>query len=73
MNESMANLFDGIERMHLITLSMYMNVLKAMKNWSLELARSVVSLEEDVDQFMFYLLRLIRSAAIDPALATFAH
>jgi phosphate uptake regulator len=69
MNESMANLLDGVERMHLITLSMCMDVLKAMKTWSLELARSVVSLEEDVDQFMFYLLRLIRSAAIDPALA----
>jgi phosphate uptake regulator len=69
MNESMANLFDGIERMHLITLSMCNDVLKAMENWDLELARSVVALEEDVDQFMFYLMRLIRSAAIDPALA----
>ena len=70
MNESMANLFDGIERMHLITLSMCYDVLKSMKSWDLELARSVVALEEDVDQFMFYLLRLIRSAAIDPALAS---
>ncbi len=69
MNESMANLFDGVERMHLITLSMCNDVLKAMKNWDLELARSVVSLEEDVDQFMFYLLRLLRTSAIDPALA----
>jgi phosphate uptake regulator len=69
MNESMANIYDGIERMHLITLSMCYDVLKAMKSWDLELARSVVALEEDVDQFMFYLLRLIRSAAIDPALA----
>ena len=70
MNESMANLFDGIERMHLITLSMCNDVLKAMQSWDLELARSVVSLEEDVDQFMFYLTRLIRSAAFDPALAS---
>ena len=69
MNESMANLFDGIERMHLITISMCYDILKAMKRWDLELARSVVALEEDVDQFMFYLMRLIRSAAIDPALA----
>ncbi len=69
MNESMANLFDGVERMHLITLSMCNDVLKAMKNWDLDLARSVVSLEEDVDQFMFYLLRLLRTSAIDPALA----
>jgi len=69
MNESMANLFNGLERMHLITLSMCNDILKAMKNWDLELARSVVALEEDVDQFMFYLIRLIRSAAYDPALA----
>lgn len=69
MNESMANLFDGIERMHLITLSMCHDVLKAMRTWDWELARSVVALEEDVDQFMFYLTRLIRSAAYDPALA----
>ncbi len=69
MNESMANVPDGVERMHLITLSMCKDVLKAMKTWNLELARSVVALEEDVDQFMFYSLRLIRSAAIDPALA----
>jgi len=69
MNESMANLFDGIERMHLITSSMCNDVLRAMRSWNLELARSVVALEEDVDQFMFYLLRLIRSAAFDPALA----
>jgi len=69
MNESMANIFDGIERMHLITMSMCYDIVKAMRSWDLELARSVVALEEDVDQFMFYLMRLIRSAAIDPALA----
>jgi phosphate uptake regulator len=69
MNESMANVYEGLERMHLITMSMCYDVLKAMRNWDLELARSVVSLEEDVDQFMFYIMRLIRSAAIDPALA----
>ena len=69
MNESMANVRDAAERMHLITLSMCKDVLKAMKTWDLELARSVVALEEDVDQFLFYSLRLLRSAAIDPALA----
>ncbi len=70
MNESMADIHSGVERMHLITLSMCMDVVKAMKEWNYELARSVISLEEDVDQFMFYLLRLIRSAATDPALAS---
>jgi phosphate uptake regulator len=70
MNESMADIFSGIDRMHLITLSMCNDVIKAMKEWNHELARSVISLEEDVDQFMFFLLRLIRSAATDPSLAT---
>jgi phosphate uptake regulator len=70
MNESMADIFSGIERMHLITLSMCNDVVKAMEEWDHELARSVISLEEDVDQFMFFLLRLIRCAAIDPSLAT---
>ena len=70
MNESMADIFSGINRMHLITLSMCNDVVKAMKEWDHELARSVISLEEDVDQFMFFLLRLIRSAATDPSLAT---
>jgi phosphate uptake regulator len=49
---------------------MCFDVLKAMKSWDLGLARSVVALEEDVDQFMFYSLRLLRSAVIDPALAS---
>ena len=70
MNESMADILSGIERMHLITLSMCNDVVKAMKEWDHELARSVISLEEDVDQFMFFLLRLIRCAATDPSLAT---
>ena len=70
MNESMADIFSGIDRMHMITLSMCNDVVRAMKEWNHELARSVISLEEDVDQFMFFLLRLIRSAATDPSLAT---
>ena len=70
MNESMADIFSGINRMHLITLSMCNDTIRAMKEWDHELARSVISLEEDVDQFMFFLLRLIRSAATDPSLAT---
>jgi len=69
LDESMASVRSGIERMHIITSSMGQDVLKAMKEWDEDLALSVVSLEEDVDQFMYFLLRLIRSAAIRPTLA----
>lgn len=69
MDESMASVVSGIERMHIITSSMCHDVLNAMKNWNTDLAMSVVSLEDDVDQYMFFLLRLIRMASMDPSLA----
>jgi phosphate uptake regulator len=69
LDESMASVQSGIERMHIITSSMGQDVLNAMKEWDEDLAKSVISLEEDVDQFMYFLLRLIRSAATRPTLA----
>lgn len=69
MDESMASVYSGIERMHIITSSMCQDVLKSMKEWDEDLAKSVVSLEEDVDQFMYFLLRLVRSSALSPSLA----
>ncbi len=69
MDETMASVVLGIERMHIITSSMCQDTLNAMKNWDEDLAMSVVSLEDDVDQFMFFILRLIRCAAQAPSLA----
>jgi len=69
MDESLASVKSGIERMHIITNSMCQDLLWAMKDWDIDLAKSVVSLEDDVNQFSYYLLRLIRMAAQDPSLA----
>jgi phosphate uptake regulator len=69
MDESLASVKSGIERMHIITNSMCQDLLKAMKEWDVDLAKSVVSLEDDVNQFSYFLLRLIRSAAHNPSLA----
>lgn len=69
IDESKASVTSGIERMHIITYSMCRDILTSIKNWDEDLARSVVSLEDDVDQLMFLLLRLIRGAAISPSLA----
>lgn len=69
IDESKASVISGIERMHLITHSMCRDILISMNSWDLELARSVVSLEDDVDQLMYFLLRLIRGAAISPSLS----
>jgi len=69
IDESKASVASGIERMHLIANSMCRDILISMKDWDLELARSVVSLEDDVDQLMYFLLRQIRGAAINPSLS----
>jgi len=70
IDESRASVFSGIERMHVITSSMCRDTLNSMRNWDGDLASSVVSLEDDVDQFMFFLLRLVRTAALRPSLAS---
>jgi len=68
MDESKASVITSINRMHLITHSMCSDLLLVLNNWDLELAKSVISLENDIDQLMFFILRLIRGAALSPSL-----
>ena len=70
MDETLASVVTGIERMHIITSSMSKDVLKAMREWDDDLARSIITLEEDVDQFTYFLMRLLRSSVENPSLAT---
>ena len=70
MDESLASVTSGIERMHIITSSMAKDVIISLRDWDVNLANSVVSLEEDVDQFMFFLTRLLRTAVNNPSLAS---
>jgi len=69
IDEGRASVHSGVERMHVITHSMGRDTLQALKDRDIELAKSVISLERDVDQLMFLLLRSIRSAAVNPTLA----
>jgi phosphate uptake regulator len=69
IDESKASVISGIRRMHLISSSMCRDALNSLKNRDAELARAVYTLDDDVDHFSFFLLRLLRSAALDPALA----
>ncbi len=69
LDESKASVVSGIRRMHLISSSMCRDALNSMKNRDAKLARAVYTLDDDVDHFSFFLLRLLRSAALDPALA----
>jgi phosphate uptake regulator len=68
-DESKASLEQAIQRMHLISYSMCEDVFNALKNNDVSLAKSVFSLDDDVDHFSFFILRLLRIAAQDPVLA----
>jgi phosphate uptake regulator len=70
IDESKASVKSTIERMHVITYSMCKDTIKAFKEWDLRLAKSVATLENDVDQLLFLILRLLRSAVMNPSLAS---
>jgi phosphate uptake regulator len=59
----------AIERMHLISFSMCRDALNSLKNRDIMLAKAVFSLDDDVDHFSFFLLRLLRDAAQNSILA----
>ncbi len=69
IDESRASVETSIKRMYNLSNSMCRDVLSALKNNDVELAKTVYALEDEVDHFSFLLLRLVRKAATDPALA----
>jgi len=69
IDESKASLELAVRRMHLITHSMCQDMLNSLRNQDIMLAKAVFSLDDDVDHFSFFLLRLLRNAAQDPMLA----
>jgi phosphate uptake regulator len=68
-DESKASLDQAVQRMHLISYSMCEDVFNALKTNDISLAKSVFSLDDDVDQFYFLILRIVRGAAQSPVLA----
>jgi phosphate uptake regulator len=73
MDESKASLEQAIQRMHLISRSMCEGTVTALKNSDIDLAKSVFALDDDVDHFAFFILRILRNAAQDPLLANELH
>ena len=73
MDESKASLEQAIQRMHLISRSMIEGAIKSLKSSDIELSKSVMSLDDDVDHFGFFILRILRNAAQDPILANELH
>jgi phosphate uptake regulator len=68
-DDSKAVVNAGIQRMHAIAESMCRDTMTSLRNFDTSLARVVYSLDNDVDHLSFLVLRLLRSAATNPALA----
>ncbi len=69
IDESKASVVSGVRRMHLISNSMCRDALNSLVNRDAKLARAVYSLDDDVDHFSFFIIRLLRSAVTDSVLA----
>jgi len=69
LDESRVSINASIRRMHSISYSMCKDAIKALKENNLEIARSVYALDDDVDHFAFFILRVLRNAIQDFSLA----
>lgn len=69
IDESKASLETGIKRMFRISLDMCIDIFEALRNQDIGLAKAVYALDDEVDHFSFFLLRLLRMAIMDTALA----
>jgi len=58
-----------LRRLHLITLAMQKDAVSAFVHGDAKLAHTVVERDEDVDRLYFLLVRVVRAALTDPAIA----
>jgi len=69
IDESKASVTSGVHRMYMISNSMCRDALNSVGDRDVALAKAVYSLDDDVDHFSFFLLRLLRQVALDPTMA----
>jgi len=69
IDESKAPVETAIRRMHIISGSMCSDALESLRNQDAELAKVVYTLDDDVDQLGFFLIRLLRGVVLDSDLA----
>ncbi|MFC1488116.1 PhoU domain-containing protein [Thermoproteota archaeon] len=69
MDETQASITSGIQRMHILSTSLVQDVLASLKTQDPLLAKTAFQLDDDVDHFSFFMLRLVKRAVMDPGLA----
>jgi len=71
IDETKASIDTAVRRVHAIAVSMYRDALNSLRNRDVALAKVVYSLDNDVDYFSFFILRLIRSVILNPELTNY--
>jgi phosphate uptake regulator len=56
---------DALRRMYIISTSMHKDAITALKEMNRDLAQEVVSIDDEVDRFSFYIIRQLKSAVQD--------
>lgn len=56
---------DALRRMYIISTSMHKDAIIALKEMNRDLAQEVVSIDDEVDRFSFYIIRQLKSAVQD--------
>ena len=69
LDELRVSIATNAKRMFNISKSMIEDVIEALKTQDAQLARSVFNLDDDVDHFCFFILRLLRRASLNPGLS----
>ena len=52
----------ALNRMSILTLSMYKDAANALINYDLDLAKEVVNRDDEVDRFYFFIVRELKKA-----------
>jgi phosphate uptake regulator len=69
MDESKVDLKQNVQRMNMISHSIGEDAIKSLKTKDIALAKAVFSLDDDVDHFTYFLIRVLRNAAQDSVFA----
>ena len=66
LSRSELSVTDALRRMSVIAASMHREAVIALGSDDSQLAREIVALDDEVDRFGLYIIRLLKAAAVDP-------
>jgi phosphate uptake regulator len=66
LSRSELSVTDALRRMSVIAASMHREALSALGSDDSQLAREVVAMDDEVDRFGLYIIRLLKAAAVEP-------